>query len=612
MITKRDSNNKGSWYNTNRKALLKHSPSLTNILPQKPESIRLKLIPAKSGDLTAIIDGTLLHSFYNPKREAKKIIQSLHITKNTIFLAYGFGLGYISEELIVQFPNTIQLIIEPDIKIFQAATQSRDFSLLLKPSVYFLIGKSYSEIEKEITKLLDNQTQTQINRIKSKTLYERHESYFLQVDHLLNKRLSQQEINQNTIQRFGKRWVRNLLSNAKMVFSSPGVLIAKEKFLNIPAIVLAAGPSLSNILPLLPTLRNKCIIIAVDTALKPCLLSGISPDFLVVVDPQFWNSRHLDWCKPKNTILVSETSTSTRVFNLFNMPTLLISSLFPLGKYFESLVGEKGQLGAGGSVATTAWDLARFLGCKPIIMAGLDLGFPQNQTHCPETFFETLKLIESNRFYPASSATFKYQYSANPFWVKANNGDRTITDQRMQIYNWWFESQFNHYPDTESITVSEHATLVKGLQYKPIEQIYLKDNRRKINLIKDNLIKLISDTTNTKINSRKILKNILEAFLKLKNLSTEAIHICEKLSNNLESRSISQDAIEKLDKLDKQIFQSGAKVAASFLIQPIINQVQVETNSDPKSVVERSMKIYKGLYHSAKFHAIELEKVLHN
>ena len=133
------------------------------------------------------------------------------------------------------------------------------------------------------------------------------------------------------------------------------------------------------------------------------------------------------------------------------MPTLLISSLFPLGKYFESLVGEKGQLGAGGSVATTAWDLARFIGCKPIIMAGLDLGFPQNQTHCPETFFETLKLIESNRFHPASSATFKYQYSANPFWVKANNGDRTITDQRMQIYNWWFESQFNHQSCLQSI-----------------------------------------------------------------------------------------------------------------------------------------------------------------
>ena len=187
MATKRYSDNKEKWYYVNRKALLKHSQSLAKVLPKRPEETHLRLFSAKSGDLTATINGTLLHSFYNPKREAKKIIQSLHVTKNTIFLVYGFGLGYISEELTDQYPDISQIIIEPDIKIFQAATQTRNFESLLKPTIHFIIGKSYLEIEKVITQLSDNQTQ--INAIKLKTLYERSESYFLQIDHLLNKKV---------------------------------------------------------------------------------------------------------------------------------------------------------------------------------------------------------------------------------------------------------------------------------------------------------------------------------------------------------------------------------------------------------------------------------------
>ena len=68
---------------------------------------------------------------------------------------------------------------------------------------------------------------------------------------------------------------------------------------------------------------------------------------------------------------------------------------------------ENESLSAGGSVATTAWDFARFIGCNPIIMAGLDLAFTQNKTHSLACKFEKDAMFLSNRFLTLEKASYK-------------------------------------------------------------------------------------------------------------------------------------------------------------------------------------------------------------
>ena len=52
----------------------------------------------------------------------------------------------------------------------------------------------------------------------------------------------------------------------------------------MPAIVVAAGPSLNKNIDELKRAKGKAFIIAVDTAIKPLLKKGIIPDMFAIVD----------------------------------------------------------------------------------------------------------------------------------------------------------------------------------------------------------------------------------------------------------------------------------------------------------------------------------------
>ena len=92
----------------------------------------------------------------------------------------------------------------------------------------------------------------------------------------------------------------------------------------------------------LPRLADRCVVIAVDTALRACLSAGVQPDFTILVDPQYWNWRHLDGTRAAGSVLITESAAWPAVFRYPARDIFLCSSLFPLGKYLESRIGRKG------------------------------------------------------------------------------------------------------------------------------------------------------------------------------------------------------------------------------------------------------------------------------
>ena len=73
--------------------------------------------------------------------------------------------------------------------------------------------------------------------------------------------------------------MRNLASNLRRAALSPGVSAIAGGFSGLPAIVLAAGPSLDDIAESLPALAERCVVVCVDTALRSALRYGVTPDF---------------------------------------------------------------------------------------------------------------------------------------------------------------------------------------------------------------------------------------------------------------------------------------------------------------------------------------------
>jgi len=232
----------------------------------------------------------------------------------------------------------------------------------------------------------------------------------------------------------------------------PGIEAIAGLARGLPTLILAAGPSLDRILPLLPMLHERMVILAVDTAVRGCLDAGVEPDFILVVDPQYWNFRHLDGISCPHSFLITESAVWPAVYRFPCRGVYLCASLFPLGKFIEEHTVRHAELGAGGSVSTSAWDFARHLETDKIYLAGLDLGYPGKRTHFSGGLFEEWAHSTANRLEPAETALSRYLTQTTRRISRDYNDNPVQTDQRLELYVWWFESRIARHPLPQTTT----------------------------------------------------------------------------------------------------------------------------------------------------------------
>ena len=356
-------------------------------------------------------------------------------------------------------------MVEPEPALFRQALAARDLrGLLASPLATWLVGREAEEAIME----LDEKSPGPLAVLRLRPLYQRSFPYYRRLEALLESLTDRREVNLNTLRRFGRLWVRNLLANLPLFLRAGGAGELEGLFTGMPALLLAAGPSLDPVLAVLGRLAERLVVVAVDTAYRLCRQAGVKPDILVTVDPQYWNTRHLDWAELGDVLLVSEPSAHPRTFHRPDLPGLrFMSSFFPIGELLEKVTGPKGRVGAGGSVATSAWDLARLTGARPLYLAGLDLGYPGRRTHARGAFFEERAHALSGRLSPAEHRGFLALTDAGLIPVASTGGGTALTDRRMLLYRWWFENQLKQHPGS-SFTLSAEGARIAGLEHRPL------------------------------------------------------------------------------------------------------------------------------------------------
>jgi hypothetical protein len=443
----------------------------------------------------------------------------------------------------------------------------------------------------------------------------RNRDYYRHVEALISSIFDKRRVNINTLRRFGELWVRNLLSNLGCFITSPGIRAGEKRFSAVPALVLAAGPSLDKVLPDLKVLRQRCLIVAVDTSYRFCRYRGIEPDFLVTVDPQYWNSRHLDWLPRVRTVLVSESSAHPRIFRLGGREeeAYFVSSFFPLGTYIEQLIGKRGLIGAGGSVATTAWDLCRYFGCSPIYMAGLDLGFPGKRTHAKGAFFEESMHGRSDRFFTAEQMNFDYLRQAQPTALKNNAGGWTLTDRRMLIYKSWFENQIKQQGGRgATFSLAEEGIAIEGMGHlRPGELQRLPRIRGHIDKALRELRKSGRQMVDQMVAEQRP-KRVIES---MRGLADELEQLQELAAGGADLAGSGRPAgelVPALAEVDRQIMALASRQIAGFLFQPLIHEIldNPEGGGDFEKILATSRNLYRNLEASASYHRKLLHKCL--
>ncbi|MCX7656350.1 MAG: DUF115 domain-containing protein [Treponemataceae bacterium] len=475
---------------TNYRALTQSFPELLRIFtsPLPPPPFPYTCISTTSGLPSLVIEDKYVHSPRDPRREAERIGANLPETEAPL-VVFGFGLGYLPLALRQRFPYRPLIIIERHGFFIQKALDLVDLSALFLPppeakpvSLFWIVGGEPAQLLEILRRIDDEQPyalmQAPPELVKNPVLYSLDSAWYDSFLEVLNHWKQKHRINQNTLRKFGKRWVSNLLHNLPEIQQTPGITYFSQKFKEIPTLIVAAGPSLDQLRPFLRDLYARCCIIVVDTALRFLLQEKIAPDFVIVMDPQYWNYRHLDHCSLEQSILITDTTVYPGVFRTKRRANFFCNTPSPLGIWIEHNLAPRGLLGAGGSVATSAWDFGRYIGAHPLWIGGLDLGFPDYQTHYKGALFEERSHSRAFRFSPQATEIFQVLRSGNPCQRRATNGHLLWTDERMLLYARWFEERFSAYPEAKPRSLSPRGLAIRGLEMGSIEELLALPSQR--------------------------------------------------------------------------------------------------------------------------------------
>jgi len=185
-------------------------------------------------------------------------------------------------------------------------------------------------------------------------------------------------------------YLLHTLRNLPAIASETDVSALYDAAPGIPAVLVAAGPSLDRALPALAALGESALIVAVDTALRPLLSAGVAPHLVVAVDPTEGNGRHLTDLPPcPGTYLVAEGSVDPLAVRGFAgrafFFTVADHAPWP---WLRGVGWSAGALRAWGSVLTTAFDLTLRMGCNPVAFVGADLAFTGHRPYARGVTYE--------------------------------------------------------------------------------------------------------------------------------------------------------------------------------------------------------------------------------
>jgi SAM-dependent methyltransferase len=304
-------------------------------------------------------------------------------------LAIGLGLGFLLDALEARGAAIRVVLIEPVPGIAKALLARRDWTRwITSGQLVLLVGPDFAGAA-EAWRAVDvatSEPRTFVHPALERACPDRVAAALMVAEHLVTGARANAEARRQ----FAGRYLTQTLANLPVVATEGDVAALAGLAAGRPAVVVGAGPSLDRRLDLLRAIAGRALVIAVDTATRPLLAAGVTPDLVVGVDPSETNAAHLrDLGDVRGLWLVGEPSLHPSVFPAFadRTFTFAVAEHEPW-PWLAAQGVERGRLRAWGSVLTTAFDLACHLGCGPIAFLGADLAYSRGLQYCRHTTYE--------------------------------------------------------------------------------------------------------------------------------------------------------------------------------------------------------------------------------
>ena len=385
----------------------------------------------------------------------------------------GIGNGSYLEQLVSIAEERVRFIVyEPSIKLFLEALKYIDLKKISKRSlvVFAVAGVNDEGLEGMYNAIFEYALLPQSYYFTLPNYKNIFPEETLNAAKLLRKVLMEKMIMHNTNLRFSDVVIQNLFYNMRYLpdihkTSQLANVIPKD----IPAIVVAAGPSLNKNIEDLKLAKNRAFIIAADTAVKPLLHAGIVPDMFAMVD----GKKPLDLFKVKGVEeipLIASMLSAREVMEYHTGKKIIYSEGIRLVNQAFTVNGlEIEGLSLGGSVATAAFALCYMIGLERIILVGQDLALTGNKTHADGTFEDKMEELDTSK---------------NPM-VEGNYEELVPTrgdlKNYLEWYNWYIEGCQKH-SKLRVINATEGGAKIKNTEIMTLKQAIEQECKKEVDI----------------------------------------------------------------------------------------------------------------------------------
>ena len=383
---------------------------------------------SRKGNLTFSFNNNLIHSSFDPVKEAEKFvkIQLKDIkTAPALFIITNPGLNYIFDTLKTMFQESSFIIIHSSDETYFKASSKYNADI---PVWYPSQGSDIYSFLKSVLKEIDLKGLQILNWAPASNAFYEVSSY---IEKNLASVIREFNGNINTTNYFGKRYFKNIINNALSLNKT-----AVFNNISKPVFITSSGPSLEKSLNLIKNKRNSLFLISLSSSLTFLLENDIIPDLFLTTDPGFYSTYHIKKFHSQN-IPIAQPMTSYHHPSSNCSLFLINQNTMPENIFLNNLNLNLLSIPQNGTVSGTALLLALSLSEYPVFFSGLDFCSTDIKSHCNPDEFSISEIIKSSRFFPYICSKYK-KYSEN---YSAETGFGTNrTSVQLKTYSTWFNS----------------------------------------------------------------------------------------------------------------------------------------------------------------------------
>ncbi len=518
---------------------------------------------------------------YAPRKKVSEDFKLDTYNRSMVFVIFGFGLGYGIEKMYESLGEDIKiLVVEPQEQLLEAQKELVDMEKFNK--ICFFSGSDFDKLDKVLGRLLQNDSVFNGIVMVHQQYTVIYETYIAKVLKLIQDFHIRAKINMNTLKSIDHAYITNSIKNSKRLNESYAFTSLKDKYKDVPAVVVSAGPSLDKNIAALKDFEG--VIICGGRTIDSVRKIGKEPDFACLLD--FSKEIKETFNKELDVPLIVTFQASHYVVGDYN-GKLYFNDHKRLCKQLVDI--ELPKISVSGTVATLCMESARYMGCDPIIFIGQDLAY------------------DGDKYYSTSCNILEDKVKkARPIYVEGFHGTDVRTDNLFLVYLRALENYIGVQRKGTFINATEGGVKIKGtIQMTLKEAVETYTDFTKIPELNSPLFLEEKVDINERLNDFRLKCE------EIHRLTAEALEVLEELNEEYKSydETKSPEKIKKyldeLDELEKEMTKQRVLKILEFLVRkhlaPIIldddgkDQVGRTDLENARAIAESNTKMYEAL-----------------